>query len=203
MPSVLAVYSSLNGEQGHSTVLANRYIDSRKSNEDVVVTKVDVAQLALPHLTSEEMQAWMLSPDERSDEQKVLAERSDTLIQQLMDADEIVLAVPMYNFGIPSSLKAYFDRISRAGVTFRYTETGPIGLLQNKRATVFATRGGMYSGTEYDTQTSYLTNFLNFLGIQNIKFVYAEGLNVSEQQASESLASAEQKIIELSAEQVD
>lgn len=199
MTSILALYSSLNGEQGHSTTLANRYLASRKANDKVSITKVDVAQLALPHLTGEEMQAWMTEASERSEQQKALAERSDTLIQQVMDADEIVLAVPMYNFGIPSSLKAYFDRIARAGITFKYTQNGPVGLLNNKRATVFAARGGMYEGSALDTQTPYLTHFLNFIGIQDVHFIYAEGLNISEQQASQSLAQAEQKIIELSA----
>jgi len=197
MTSILAIFSSLNGEKGNSTILANDYLASRSAAEAVTITKLDVAELALEHLTGEEMQAWMTNEDERNEGQKAMAARSDALVAQVLSADEIVLAVPMYNFGIPSSLKAYFDRIARAGMTFKYTETGPVGLLEGKNATVFAARGGMYQGSALDTQTPYLTHFLNFIGINEIKFVYAEGLNMGEVQAKDSFASARSKIIEL------
>ena len=138
MKKVLAVFSSLNGESGNSTTLARDYLNKLTASDQASVTTLDVADLALPHLTQAEMQAWMTEEDARSDEQVALAKHSDDLIESLKQADEIVLAVPMYNFGIPSSLKAYFDRIARAGITFKYTETGPVGLLENKSATVFS-----------------------------------------------------------------
>jgi FMN-dependent NADH-azoreductase len=100
---------------------------------------------------------------------------SDSLIDELKQADVIVLGLPMYNFGIPSQLKSYFDHIARVGVTFKYTETGPVGLLTGKKAFVFAARGGVYVGTPLDTQTSYVRDFLRFLGIIDVDFVYAEG----------------------------
>ena len=90
----------------------------------------------------------------------------------------IVLGLPMYNFGVPSTLKAYFDHVARAGVTFRYTANGPVGLLTGKEVYVFATRGGIYAGTPLDTQTTYVRDFLRFLGIDDVEFVYAEGLNM-------------------------
>ena len=99
----------------------------------------------------------------------------------------IVLGLPMYNFGVPSQLKAYFDHIARAGVTFKYTEKGPVGQLTGKKAYVFAARGGLYAGTPLDTQTGYVRDFLRFLGIGDVEFVYAEGLNMGpEQQGSRS-----------------
>ena len=103
----------------------------------------------------------------------------------------------MYNFGIPSSLKAYFDRVAGAGITFKYTETGPVGLLENKSALVFAARGGVYAGSDFDTQSPYLKHFLNFIGISDVNFVYAEGLNMGEEQATSAFAKANEKIIEL------
>ncbi|BFT30484.1 NAD(P)H-dependent oxidoreductase [Alteromonas sp. D210916BOD_24] len=200
MKSVLAIFSSLNGNQGNSSKLANEYLDKIESNGAVNVQRVDVASLALPHLTGEEMQAWMTDAAQRTDAQHALAKYSDEIIEAIKHADEIVLAVPMYNFGIPSSLKAYFDRVARAGITFKYTETGPVGLLENKTAVVFAARGGVYAGSDYDTQTPYLKHFLNFIGISEVKFVYAEGLNMGEEQAQSAFASASEKIIELSEE---
>jgi FMN-dependent NADH-azoreductase len=101
-----------------------------------------------------------------------------------------VLGLPMYNFGVPSTLKAYFDHIARAGRTFKYTEKGPVGLLTGKKAFVFATRGGLYAGTPLDTQTSYVRDFLRFLGISDVEFVYAEGLALGDAPKSAALAKA-------------
>ena len=147
MKTVLAIFSSLNGTEGNSSKLANEYLLKIENDDSVRINRVDVASLALPHLTGEEMQAWMTDASERNESQHALAKISDNIVEAVKAADEIVLAVPMYNFGIPSSLKAYFDRIARAGITFKYTETGPVGLLENKSATVFAARGGVYAGS--------------------------------------------------------
>jgi FMN-dependent NADH-azoreductase len=100
----------------------------------------------------------------------------------------------MYNFGIPSSLKAYFDHIARAGVTFRYTAQGPVGLLSGKRVYVFATRGGAYLGTPLDTQTAYVRDFLRFIGIDDVEFVYAEGLNMGAERKDAALENARSAI---------
>ncbi|WP_394224018.1 FMN-dependent NADH-azoreductase [Alteromonas gracilis] len=197
MKTVLAIFSSLNGDQGNSSKIANEYLSTIENNEAVRIKRVDVASLALDHLTNEEMQAWMTDASQRNDTKHALAKISDDIVEEVKAADEIVLAVPMYNFGIPSSLKAYFDRIARAGVTFKYTENGPVGLLENKSATVFAARGGVYAGSEFDTQTPYLTHFFNFIGISDVKFVYAEGLNMGEDIANKAFAAASEKIIEL------
>ncbi len=103
-------------------------------------------------------------------------EITDRLIEELKAADVIVLGVPMYNFGVPSSLKAWFDHIARAGVTFRYTAKGPVGLLTKKQAYVMAARGGVYAGTAADSQTPWLRTMLGFLGIREVEIVYAEGV---------------------------
>ncbi len=122
---------------------------------------------------------------------------SDALIDELKRADVIVLGLPLYNFGVPSMLKAYIDHIARVGATFRYTEKGPVGLLTGKKAYVFAARGGLYAGTPLDTQTSYVHNFLRFLGIEDVEFVYAEGLAISDQHKQAGLAQAKNTIARL------
>ena len=124
---------------------------------------------------------------------------SDNLIDELKQADVIVLGLPMYNFGVPSQLKAYFDHIARVGITFKYTDKGPVGLLTGKKAYVFAARGGLYVGTPLDTQTSYVRDFLRFLGIADVEFVYAEGLNISPQSKEAGLAKALAEIERLAA----
>ena len=103
----------------------------------------------------------------------------------------------MYNFGLPSTLKAYFDYIGRAGETFRYTENGPEGLLTGKQAYVFATRGGVYADALNETETSYVRQFLSFLGITDIEFVYAEGLALGDAARTAAFESATRAIEEL------
>jgi FMN-dependent NADH-azoreductase len=137
----------------------------------------------------------MTDPAERSEAQAALAKVSDTYVAQVQAADTIVLGVPMYNFGVPSALKAWIDRIARAGVTFKYTDTGPVGLLSDKKIIVAAARGGMYAGTPADTQTPYLTSFFNFLGLTDIEFVYAEGLAMGD--ADTPMNAAKEKLATL------
>ena len=115
---------------------------------------------------------------------------SDALIAELKAADFVTIGAPLYNFSIASTLKAYIDHIARAGVTFRYTEKGPVGLLTGKKAYVFATRGGVYSGTPLDMQTPYLRTILGFLGISDVEFVYAEGLALGLEKKEQALAKA-------------
>ena len=115
------------------------------------------------------------------------------LIAELNGANVIVFAVPMYNFSVPSTLRAYFDHIARAGVTFRYNAEGPKGLVEGKQAYVFIARGGVYPAVS-DTQTPYLRQFLSFIGITDVQFVYAEGLALGEEAREKSLASARQAV---------
>jgi len=114
-------------------------------------------------------------------------------------ADVVVLGLPMYNFGVPSSLKAYFDHVARAGVTFRYTAQGPQGLLTGKKGYVLATRGGFYRGTSRDSQSSYVRDFFAFLGIDDVEFIYAEGLAVSPDKRDTALDAANSSIAQLAA----
>ena len=105
----------------------------------------------------------------------------------------------MYNFGVPTQLKSWFDRLARAGITFKYTEQGPVGLLQNKPVIFFATRGGIYKDLPADSQTPFLKSFFSFIGLTDLHFIYAEGLNMGADSAQQALAAAKAQIGEVSA----
>lgn len=197
MKKILVIKSSLQGANGNSNKATQRYLDERAKVEVLSIYELDLNDYCLPHLTQEEMQAWATDPAQRTQHQVELASHSDTFIQQLRDADEVVLAVPMYNFAIPSTLKAYFDRIARAGITFKYTESGPRGLLTHLTATVIAARGGVYQSTPLDTQTSYIKNFLEFVGVPEINFIYIEGLAMGDDSAKQAWQGFNQKLTEL------
>ena len=192
--------SSLNAAAGQSTRLADAFVANwRAANPGADVVVRDLAADPVPHLTAERFGAFLAKPEERTADQKTVVEYSDRLIDELKNADTIVLGLPLYNFGVPSTLKAYFDHIARAGVTFKYTEKGAIGLLTGKKAYVLAARGGIYAGTPADTETQYVRDFLSFLGITDVEFVYAEGLAISEATREAALAKARGEIDALTA----
>ena len=187
MKTILQLNTSILSNEGQSTRLADQLVAAL---HDVTVIKRDLARDPVPHLDAERFGAFLSQPESRTKKQKAVLEYSDTLIGELKQADVIVLGLPMYNFGLPSTLKAYFDHVARAGVTFKNTEKGPVGLLTGKKAYVIATRGGYYAGKPSDTQTAYVRDFLAFLGITDVEFVYAEGLAISEASKADSLAKA-------------
>ena len=196
--TILKLDSSIYGQGGQSAQLASQFVTAlRERQPGTRVIERDVATEPLPHLDAARFQAFLTKPEERSAEQAAVAAVSDELIGELRAADVVVLGLPMYNFGIPSQLKAYFDHVARAGVTFKYTDKGPVGLLTGKKAYVFATRGGAYAGTPKDTQTAYVRDFLAFLGIAEVEFVYAEGLAMGSDAEEQALASARVQIEEL------
>jgi len=198
MQTLLQIQTSLFENNGQSSLLANRFArEWRDTNPDGRVVVRDIGREPIPHLTAERFQAFLAKPADRTPEQQAIAGFSDALIDELRAADVIVLGLPMYNFGVPSSLKAYFDHIARVGVTFRYTEKGPEGLLKGKKAYVFATRGGLYAGTALDTQTGYVRDFLRFIGIDDLEFVYAEGLSMGDAPKEKALAAANTAIARL------
>lgn len=200
MKTLLQINTSLFSDRGHSSRLAHRFTDAWRARhlEDRVVVR-DLGKAPVPHLTAERFQALITPDGERSAEQQVIVADADALIDELQQADIIVLGLPMYNFGVPSTLKAYFDHVARAGITFRYTENGPVGLLGEKTVYVLATRGGAYQGTTKDTQTLYVRDFFEFLGIRDIHFIYAEGLNLGGATQQAALTSAEAQIAKLAA----
>ena len=201
MTTLLQINASIHNGNGQSSQLANQFVAAfRKRDHGAKIVIRDVAAAEpVPHLTAERFGAFITKPEERSAAQQAIVAYSDTLINELNEASVIVLGLPMYNFGVPSQLKAYFDHIARAGVTFAYTEKGPVGRLTGKKVYVFATRGGLYAGTPLDTQTGYVRDFLRFLGMTDVEFIYAEGLAISPQSKEAGLAKAAAEIGRLAA----
>jgi FMN-dependent NADH-azoreductase len=198
MKTLLQLNSSLFSGKGQSSQLADKFVAQwAASNPGSEVITRDLAAEPIPHLDAERFGAFLAKAEDRTEDQQAVAALSDRLISELRNADVIVLGVPMYNFGIPSQLKAYFDHVARAGVTFRYTENGPVGLLTGKKAYVFAARGGMYAGTARDTQSGYVRDFLSFIGIDDVEFVYAEGLSMGDASKEAALTKADSVIRQL------
>ena len=195
MTQILYISSSLSGSAGQSTQLADRYIAKRQDKgDDVAITRRDLHADPVPHLDGERFAAFTTPAAERSKAQREVAAFSDQLIDELRRADEIVIALPMYNMGVPSTFKAWIDHVARAGETFRYTANGPQGLLEDKAVTVLAARGGMYAGTPQDSQTQYVKDILGLMGLTQVDFIYAEGLNMGDEQAQPAIHDAQQQI---------
>jgi FMN-dependent NADH-azoreductase len=199
MTHILQLNSSLSGENGQSSRLASEFVAALATATGATVTVRDLARQTVPHLTAERFAAFTTPASERTVEQQRHVAESDALIEELRQADVLALGVPMYNFGVPSTLKAYFDHVARAGVTFRYTAEGPVGLMTGKRAFVFATRGGRYAGTDADLQSAFLRRFLGFIGIKDVEFIYAEGLSLGPEQREQALAAALERIDQIAA----
>lgn len=200
MTTLLQINASLFANQGQSTRLAEQFVAAWQGrNPDSTVVVRDLAAEPVPHLDGARFAAFLAKPEERTAEQRAVAAYSDALIAELQAADVIVLGLPLYNFGVPSTLKAYIDHIARAGITFRYTANGPEGLLTGKKAYIFAARGGKYAGTPLDSQSAFIRNFLAFVGITDVEFIYAEGLAMGEESKNAALAAAREQLERLAA----
>jgi FMN-dependent NADH-azoreductase len=202
MPTLLQVQSSLFSGDGQSSRLADRFVATwRAANPHGTVVVRDLARDPVPHLDAARFGAFLATAAQRTEDQCAAVAFSDALIDELRRADVVVIGLPMYNFGVPSVLKAYFDHVARAGVTFRYTESGPQGLLKGKRVVVFAARGGRHAGTPRDTQTAFVRDFLAFIGMDDVQFVYAEGLALGEETRRTAIAEAHATIEDLAGAQ--
>ena len=196
--NILQVNSSARAEGSHSTTLANALVARiRTDNPGATVTVRDLSRA--PHLPLDDsaLQALFTPADKRTAEQSARVARDDALISEIQAADVVVLGVPMYNFGVSGQLKNWIDAISRAQVTFRYTASGPEGLLGGKKVYVALTRGGLYRNTPNDTQVPYLRTIFTFLGMTDVQFVYAEGLAMGPEALQNALAAAHSQIDEL------
>ena len=195
--NILQLNSSARTENSHSTRLANSIVERlRASHTNATLTVRDLARTPHPALDEAALGALFSPADKRTPEQAARVAQDDALIAELMAADVIVLGVPMYNFGVPAQLKNWIDAVARAGVTFRYTEMGPVGLVQGKKVYVALTRGGLYRNTPADTQVPYLKTFLGFIGLTDVEFIYAEGLAMGPEAEQKALASAQSQIEE-------
>jgi FMN-dependent NADH-azoreductase len=179
MSKVLVLNSSaLGGASVSNQLVQDVLAELRARDPRLIVTVRDLGANPIPHLNSDSATA-LRGAAPRNEAQATAQELSDTLIAELKAADTIVIGAPMYNFGIPSTLKAWFDYVLRAGITFRYTEAGPVGLLEGKRAIVIESRGGYYSegATKVlDSQEPHLKTLLGFVGIKDTTFIRVEKL---------------------------
>jgi FMN-dependent NADH-azoreductase len=196
---ILQIKSSVFSGNGQSSRLADEFVALlREQHPGAELIERDIVAEPVPHFDGARTGAFFAKPEERSAEQKAVIAYSDALIDELRRADVLVLGLPMYNFGVPSQLKAWFDHIARAGETFKYTEKGAVGLLTGKKAYVFATRGGVYG--ENHSQTEFVRQFLGFLGITEVELVYAEGLALGEDSRNNSIAAAQGRVHRLVAQ---
>ena len=190
--NILQINASARREGANSTRIANTIVARlQAANPTAKRTVRDLATHPHPMLDETALGALFTPADQRTPAQAARVALDDALIAEVQAADVLVLGVPMYNFGIPTQLKNWIDAIARAGVTFRYTEKGPEGLLKGKKVYLSLARGGRYRGTENDTQTPYLKTVLGFLGMTDLHFIYAEGLNMGPEAARQGFIEAE------------
>jgi FMN-dependent NADH-azoreductase len=196
MKTLLFVTSSLSGTDSKSGQVGTEFVAAwQAAYGRARIVHRNLGDGSVPHLTAHHLKAWMTAPDQRSPGEQALAQESDPLLEEVEGADVIVIAVPMYNFAIPSTLKAWIDHITRAGRTFRYTGPGTVeGLLKNKKVFVVAARGGIYTGDSpakpLDYQEPYLRTILGFNGLTDVTFIHVEGQKMSPEAADAGVARA-------------
>jgi FMN-dependent NADH-azoreductase len=185
MTNVLRVDASMRTEGSVSRSLADTLI--KQLNADTL-THRDLAN-GVPIIDQEWINANFTDPADRTEEQKQTLATSDDYVNELKVADILVIATPIYNFHVPAALKAWVDLIARARETFRYTETGPVGLLKDKKAYIVITSGGTALQSEHDFVTAWLTHILSFIGIEDVTYVDASALMINENEVISRAAS--------------
>jgi FMN-dependent NADH-azoreductase len=182
MKKILHLISSFRGDESYTVKLGHAIVDKLKAeNPGAVVQEINLAAENYPHLDAPHFRAFMTPVNELTAEDKEAIKYSDKAISQLKDADYIVIGSPFYNLGIPSTLKAWIDHIVRPGVTFRYTENGPEGLITGKKVYIALASGGVYTDgptQAYDFNAPYLQYMLGFLGMTDLKIFRSEGVKV-------------------------
>lgn len=197
---LLHIDSSPLGDASVSRLLTKSIVTAfAAAHPDLQVTYLDLAETPPPHLSGDLIQVVKFrNLDNLSAAQREELARTDHLVDQFLAADVVVIGAPMYNFSVPTQLKAWVDRVSQAGRTFRYTETGPIGLAGGRKVVIASTRGGLYAGTPYeaalDHQEAYLRAVLGFWGVTDIAVIRAEGVAMGPEARAKALDAAEHEI---------
>ena len=193
MNNILILDSAATGESSVSRRLTRAAAEVLVARDpDAHITLRDVGSNPIPHLTAETVPAIRAGIVETEAAREAL-ELSDALIAELKAADLIVIGAPMYNFGMPSTLKAWFDHVLRARITFQYSEAGPEGLLKGKKAIVVEARAGLYSegpAASMDSQEPHIRTLLGFMGIDDVTFVRAEKLAFGPEAAEAAIGGA-------------
>ncbi|WP_380178136.1 FMN-dependent NADH-azoreductase [Kalamiella sp. sgz302252] len=198
MSKVLVLKSSILAGYSQSNQLADHFVAEWKAahgGDEIVVR--DLAANPIPVLDGELVGALRPSDAALTPRQQEALALSDELIAEIQSVDTVVITAPMYNFNIPTQLKNYFDLVARAGVTFRYTEKGPEGLITGKKVIVITSRGGIHKDTPSDLLTPYLKLFLGFLGLSDVQFVFAEGMAYGPEAATKASEEAKAALKQL------
>ncbi|HAY95053.1 FMN-dependent NADH-azoreductase [Shewanella sp.] len=198
MSKVLILKSSILGGYSQSAVLID-HLASHWGNQGAAITVRDLGGKDVLPMVDGEIASGLRGGAELSARQQEMLALSDTLVAELKANDTIVIAAPMYNFTIPVQLKNWIDFVARAGVTFTYTETGPKGLVEGKRAVLVTTRGGAHKDGPTDHVVPYLKTVLGFMGITNVEVVYAEALNMGPEAHDKGMGEAKHSIDQLQA----
>jgi FMN-dependent NADH-azoreductase len=199
MNRLLFVTSSVFGLGSKSRQIGAEFVAAwGKAHPGTAVVERSLNPESMPHLTQETIAAWSLPDDQRSPRQREIAAFADAIIAQVEAADVVVIAAPMYNFTVSSTLKAWIDHLVRAGRTFRYSAAGPEGLLKGRKVFIVTGRGGIYSGESpargLDFQEPYLRALLGFLGLDDVTFIHVEGLAISPEAAASGLERARKAV---------
>jgi FMN-dependent NADH-azoreductase len=193
--NILQINSSARSNGSESTRLADGIVAKLQAAHPAhQLTRRDLASEPHPAIDEATLGALFTPADQRSATQSARVALDDALIAQLQAADVVVIGAPMYNFGMTVQLKSWFDAVARAGVTFRYTATGPEGLLTGKKVYVTLARGGMHRDGASDTQVPHLKMLLGFLGMTDVTFVYSEGLGMGPEAVAKAQALADAEI---------
>lgn len=196
--NILQINASARREGAHSTRIADQIVARlRAEHPEARLSVRDLARQPYPMLDEAALTALFTPAEQRTPEQAARVALDDALIAEAQAADVLVIGAPMYNFGVSVQLKTWIDALARSGVTFRYTANGPEGLLKGKKVYAALARGGRYRDAGIDTQALYLQTVLNFLGMTDVQFIYAEGLNMGVEAAQQGLAEAETDIAAL------
>lgn len=193
MKKILQLNCSILGNDSVSQSLNDYTVNMLKSKGDYHVNTIDVTQL--PHLTAEALGALSTKEALKDEKLQSILDTSNNLIEELRNADIVVIGVPMYNFHISSQLKSFFDLVMRSGLTFKYTENGPVGLLEDKRIYMLNAYGDTYTANNEDFITPYLNRVFKFIGISDTKYFYAEGLNLNSGENKKNIISATKQAI--------
>ncbi|WP_319381856.1 NAD(P)H-dependent oxidoreductase [Thiomicrorhabdus sp.] len=198
MATLLQIDSSASGVHSHSKALAEYFSEKWKNQTAEAETiEINLADNPPPHINSDIIGAMYTKPADRNEQQTQHLAQSEEYLQQLKDADVLVISSPMYNFGIPSVLKAYLDHVIRVGETFVYGENGPEGLLKGKKAYLFIASGGNYTQPPLDQMnfvTPYLKTALAFMGITDVTVFEAANMGMGEDAVTESMNAVKQQI---------
>jgi FMN-dependent NADH-azoreductase len=182
MKKILSITSSASGEKSNSNKLVHEIIDKLTSTyPDSQLLTRDLGKEPLPHIEEFHLAGFFTPEDQHTTDHKEAIKNSTIAIKELMEADIIVIGVPLYNFGIPSTLKTWIDHVARAGITFKYSENGPEGLVKNKKVYLAIASGGVYTEgprKSYDHAEPYLRSVLGVLGMTDITVFRIEGIGV-------------------------